>query len=112
MTPAPCKCICADYMKLMTETATALRDNTARSRFELDTGDGIAFLSYHGTPGVLIFYHTEVPRALRERGIGSKLVHGALEQVHAEGLKVVPRCGFVRHYIETHPEFHDLVAAR
>jgi predicted GNAT family acetyltransferase len=29
--------------------------------------------------------------------------------VHAEGLKVVPRCGFVRHYIDTHPEFQDLV---
>ena len=93
----------------MTETSIADQNNAARSRFELDTGDGIAFLSYHATPGVLIFYHTEVPRPLRERGIASKLVHDALEQVRAEGLKVVPRCGFVRHYIDTHPEFRDLV---
>jgi predicted GNAT family acetyltransferase len=99
-------------MKFMTETSTAIRNNAARSRFELDTGNGIAFLSYSGAPGVLTFYHTEVPRSLRERGVGSTLVHGALQQVRAEGLKVVPRCGFVRHYIDTHPEFQDLVAAR
>jgi predicted GNAT family acetyltransferase len=30
--------------------------------------------------------------------------------VRAEGLKVVPRCDFVRHYIDTHPEFRDLLA--
>jgi uncharacterized protein len=96
-------------MKRMTEISTAVQNNATRSRFELDTGDGIAFLSYDAIPGRLVFYHTEVPRALRERGIASKLVHAALEQVRAEGLKVVPRCGFVRHYIDTHPEFQDLV---
>jgi len=92
----------------MTETS-AVQNNAARSRFELDTGEGIAFLNHRAAPGALIFYHTEVPRRLRERGIGSKLVHAAMEQVRAEGLKVVPRCGFVRHYIDTHPEFQDLL---
>jgi predicted GNAT family acetyltransferase len=51
-----------------------------------------------------------VPRQLRERGIASRLVHDALEQVRAEGLKIVPRCDFVRHYLDTHPEFQDLLA--
>jgi uncharacterized protein len=89
----------------------AVRNNPALSRFELDTGDGVAVASYRATPGVLTFYHTEVPRQLRERGIASRLVHGALEQLRAEGLKLVPRCDFVRHYIDTHPEFQDLVAS-
>ena len=95
----------------MTETSAAVRNNDALSRFELDTGDGFAVANYHAAPGVLIFYHTEVPPQLRERGIASKLVHDALEQVRADGLKVVPRCDFVRHYIDTHPEFQDLLAA-
>jgi len=99
-------------MKRMTETSTAVQNNAALSRFELATGEGPAILSYYASPGRLIFYHTEVPRPLREHGIASKLVHAALEQVRAEGLKVVPRCGFVRHYIDTHPEFQDLVAPR
>ena len=95
-------------MKRMTETP-AVRNNAARSRFELDTGEGLAVLLYRDAPGVLILYHTEVPQALRERGIGSTLVLAAMEQVRAEGLKVVPRCGFVRHVIDLHPQFHDLV---
>jgi predicted GNAT family acetyltransferase len=59
---------------------------------------------------VLTFVHTEVPRQLRERGLASRLLHDALELVRTEGLKVVPRCGFVRHYLDTHPEFQDLLA--
>ena len=96
-------------MKRMTETSTAVQNNAALSRFELATPEGPAILRYYPIPGRLIFYHTEVPRPLREHGIASKLVHGALEQARTEGLKVVPRCGFVRHYIDSHPEFQDLV---
>jgi predicted GNAT family acetyltransferase len=93
----------------MTETS-AVRNNPTLSRFELDTEEGVAVALYRAAPGVLTFYHTEVPPQLRERGIASRLLHGALEQMRAERLKVVPRCGFVRHYIETHPEFEDLLA--
>lgn len=93
----------------MTEPAT-VRNNTALSRFEMGLADGLAVLLYREAPGVLTLYHTEVPSALRERGIASKLVEGALRQVRADGLKVQPRCGFVRHFIDTHPEFQDLVA--
>jgi predicted GNAT family acetyltransferase len=89
----------------------AVINNPALSRFELDTGDGIAVANYHAAPGVLTFFHTEVPPRLREQGIASRLVHDALEQVRAEGLKIVPDCDFVRHYIDTHPEFQDLVAS-
>ena len=94
----------------MTETTAAVRNNTALSRFELDTGDGVAVANYRAAPGVLTLYHTEVPPQLRERGIASRLIHDALEQVRAEGLKVVPRCDFVAHYFKSHPEFSDLLA--
>jgi uncharacterized protein len=33
-----------------------------------------------------------------------------LEAVRARGLKIVPRCSFVRAYLEKHPEFSDLLA--
>lgn len=91
----------------MTEPA-AVRNNTALSRFELETEAGTAVVLYRAAPGVLTFYHTEVPPALRERGIASQLLHGALQHLRADGLKVVPACGFVRHYLATHPEFDDL----
>jgi predicted GNAT family acetyltransferase len=54
----------------MTETSAAVHNNAALSRFELDTGDGLAVANYRAEPGMLIIYHTEVPSRLRERGIG------------------------------------------
>jgi predicted GNAT family acetyltransferase len=59
---------------------------------------------------VLLLTHTEVPRHLRERGIGGQVVQGVLEAARAKGLKVAPRCGFVTRFIAQHPEFVDLLA--
>ena len=89
--------------------ATSVRDNKDRSRFELDVGDELAFANYRLTPSAVIITHTETPRALRGRGIASELVRGALEQIRADGLKVVAGCGFVVDYLQKHPEFADLV---
>jgi predicted GNAT family acetyltransferase len=61
-------------------------------------------------PGVITFTHTEVPPALSGRGTGSELTRGALEQVRARALKVVPKCPFVAAYIAKNAEFADLVA--
>ena len=54
--------------------------------------------------------HTETPPQARGRGIASQLTAGVLEIVRARGLKVVPRCPFVRDYLAKHPEFQDLLA--
>jgi predicted GNAT family acetyltransferase len=85
-------------------------DNPARHRFELEVDGETAFAAYRFEGNDIVFYHTVVPDALSGRGIGSRLVRGALEQVRARGLKVVPLCPFVRAYIEKHPEEQDLLA--
>jgi predicted GNAT family acetyltransferase len=87
-----------------------VRDNRAEERFELEADGFIAIAAYHRHGDHITFTHTEVPAQLAGRGVGSRLVKGALEQVRAEGLKVKPVCPFVRHYIETHPEVQDLLA--
>jgi hypothetical protein len=87
-----------------------IRDNTALSRFELDAGGVTAFVSYRLGDGVITLLHTETPPQARGQGIASQLVAGALQAARARGLKVIPRCGFVRAYIAKHPEFSDLVA--
>jgi predicted GNAT family acetyltransferase len=89
--------------------ASDVRDNAALSRFELDADGHTAVAYYRLADGVMTFTHTEVAPGVAGRGIGSRLVHGALEQARTRGLKVVPRCGFVGGYIAKHPEFADLL---
>jgi len=87
----------------------AVRDNADRHRFELDLDGHTAFSEYRRDGKVLTIMHTEVPKALEGRGIGSSLVRGMLDLVRAQGLKVVPRCPFVKAYIERHAEYADLL---
>ena len=90
--------------------SSAVHDNPALSRFELDASGVKAVANYRLANGVMTFTHTEVPEAARHNGMGSRLIQGALEAVRARGLRIVPRCAFVRAFLEKHPEFSDLVA--
>ena len=87
---------------------TDVRQNTLHHRFELDVDRHKALAYYHLAPGLITFTHTEVPKELSGRGIGSTLIKGALEAARTQGLKVVAECPFVRGYIGKHPEFADL----
>lgn len=89
-------------------STNAVRNNAALNRYELDVDGTVAFANYRLKPGTVVITHTETPPALRGRGVASKLVKGALEQIRADGLKVVAGCGFVVDYLEKHPEFSDL----
>ncbi len=89
---------------------TAVRDNKAQNRFELDIDGQMAFANYRKTPSAIIITHTETPHALRGRGIASELVKGALELIRADGHKVVAGCGFVVDYLRKHPQYADMVA--
>jgi uncharacterized protein len=86
-----------------------VRNNTAQNRFELDVDGHQAVAYYRMAPGVITFIHTEVPQALSGRGIGTKLIRGALEMARAKGLKVVPQCPFVSAFMGKNPEYNDLL---
>jgi len=78
-------------------------DNRARRRFEI-TLDGLtATLDYERTPKTLTLIHTEVPEALRGRGLGARLVESAVKTGRAEGLLLVVVCPFARAYLRAHP---------
>ena len=86
-----------------------VQDNRAEQEFTLDIDGGRAIAAYQREGDRIVFTHTEVPPALEGRGVGSRLVRGALDQVRDAGLKVVPQCSFVRAYIQRHPEYRDLL---
>ena len=93
----------------MTDT---VRDNPALSRYELIVDGHTAFAEYRLGPGTITFAHTSVPQELSGRGIGSALARGALEAVQQRGLRVVAQCPFIAGYIQKHPDFQALLAAK
>lgn len=82
-------------------------DNPAERRYELLDGDElVGKIDYRMRTSALAFIHTEVEP--KRQGLGGELVKGALDDVRARGLKVVPVCPFVHAYIRRHPEYADL----
>ena len=88
---------------------TEVVNNRASHRYELAIDGHIAATYYKLADDVITFVHTEVPPELGGRGIGSKLIKGALDQVRADGLKVIAQCPFVKAYIEKNPAYRDLL---
>lgn len=87
-----------------------VRDDSARQRYELQVEGAVAFIDYRRNGRIVSMTYAEVPAPLRGGGVGSRLVEGALALVRARGEKIIPRCGFVAHYMRRHPEHHDLLA--
>jgi predicted GNAT family acetyltransferase len=88
-----------------------VRDDADELRYELVVDERVVGeLLYRRRPGEVALVHTEVEPALEGRGLGGRLVAGALDDIRARQLRVVPICPFVRSYIERHHEYADLVA--
>jgi predicted GNAT family acetyltransferase len=84
--------------------------NEARHRFEVAVEGEVGVLTYRERDGVLTLLHTEVPAALRGRGLADDLARAALGHARRHGLRVHPVCPFVQAYLRRHPEDGDLVA--
>jgi predicted GNAT family acetyltransferase len=88
---------------------TDIVNNRTGHRYELAIDGHIAATYYAIADGVITFIHTEVPPELGGQGIASKLIRGALDQVRAEGLKVIAQCPFVKAFIDKHADYQDLL---
>jgi uncharacterized protein len=80
------------------------------SRFELEEEGETAYLEFElDHSGWITLWHTEVPQALRGRGLASVLAKTALEYARDHDLKVDVICPSVANYLSKNPEFQDLV---
>ncbi|MEV4183021.1 GNAT family N-acetyltransferase [Streptosporangium canum] len=78
--------------------------------FEAEVGGKHAGqLEFVRRDGVIVYTHTEVDAEFEGNGVGGALVRAALDGARAEGVKIVPRCPFVKTWIERHPDYADLV---
>jgi predicted GNAT family acetyltransferase len=85
-------------------------DNEAARRIELTVDGHTSFIAYQRMGQRIYLNHTEVPDALQGKGVGSKLVRGALDLARQRELEVVPICPFVAGYLKRHPDELDIVS--
>jgi predicted GNAT family acetyltransferase len=78
-------------------------------QFELERDGLVATLDYTLDSNVLTLLETEVPEALRGTGVAGALVQSALEWAREHHRKVDVVCPYVSGYLQSHPEFADLV---
>ena len=89
---------------------TTVQNAPESSRYEIRDGERVLGIAAYARRGdTVVFTHTEVDPDAGESGLGSTLVRSALDDVRSQGGSVVPRCSFVRGWIERHQEYADLV---
>jgi predicted GNAT family acetyltransferase len=87
-----------------------VRNNEEQGQYEL-LADGVrlGLTQYQARPTALDFVHTEIAPEVSGEGLGGVLVRAALDDTRARGLGALPYCSFVRHFMEEHPEYVDLI---
>lgn len=79
-------------------------------RFEWRPDDqAYGFVDYYRFGDIAIVTHTETSPSLTGKGHGSRLAAAALDWMAQQGLHVVPVCGFMAHFLRTHPEHQGVL---
>jgi len=86
-----------------------LLNKKSKKQYEFHIDEHTPRIEYIKAQDKIYLTHTEVPKALEGKGIGSAIIKAALEDVKSQGLTLVPLCPFVAMYIKKHPEWKDLV---
>jgi predicted GNAT family acetyltransferase len=86
-----------------------------------DKGSGGRYLGYvdgvsepaemtfsRASPTLIIIDHTQVPDALRGKGVGQALAEHAVEAARSGGWKLIPLCPFMKAQMDRHPEWNDV----
>jgi predicted GNAT family acetyltransferase len=89
--------------------SSAIRDNAAGRRFELQRNGQIAFATYERREDSLVIRHVEAAVPLRGTGAAGELMQGVAEIARAEGRKITPLCGYARAWLRRHREYQDLL---
>ena len=90
----------------------AVIENASAERYELHV-DGVlaGYVDYRDDSTGRGLTHTEVDPSLEGRGLGGRLVRGALDDLVERRLRLIPICPYVRSYLERHPQYLELVDA-
>lgn len=93
-------------------------DVPGEERYEARTADGAlaGFAAYQlsrqpAGNQVMVMTHTEVDPGFAGQGVATDLIRGALDDIRAKALPIVPLCPFVAAFLARHPDYRHLVYA-
>ncbi|WP_067542966.1 GNAT family N-acetyltransferase [Nocardia crassostreae] len=94
--------------------AAAVVRNDEQHRYEVWYGNSLAgFAEYREREdGDTVFIHTEVDSAFGGKGLGNLLAHDAVTDAIARGRAIVPRCPFIKSWLDKHPEYDEHVVGK
>ncbi len=80
--------------------------------FTMNLGDAqFGLVRYIQQGDILRLTHSEVPQAVRGKGCGKTLMDYVLKHIEDDGFKIVPECGYIKHYLKKNTQWAHLVAA-
>ncbi|UTA69737.1 GNAT family N-acetyltransferase [Emticicia sp. 21SJ11W-3] len=79
--------------------------------FVIKLEEDMAFQEYIQTDTDLVITHTEVPKAMEGKGIGSILAKNALKYAEENNLKIMPLCPFMAAYMRKNYETYKHLLA-
>jgi predicted GNAT family acetyltransferase len=92
---------------------TSVVRNDAQLRYEIWYQDKLAgFAEYRERDNDTVFIHTEVDTEYAGKGLGGVLAEGAITDTIARGRAIVPRCPFIKSWLDKHPEYDDHVVGK
>jgi predicted GNAT family acetyltransferase len=94
---------------------TVMEHDTARQQYRLVVdAETVSIADYRlvDEERTALFHHTFTPPQHRDHGYAAELVGQALDDVRTRGRTVIASCWYVAEFIDQHPEYADLRAAR
>jgi predicted GNAT family acetyltransferase len=83
------------------------------NKFEIDQDGQTAYLEFEtDSSGWMTIWHTEVPPALRGRGLATELARAAFEHARTNQLRVDVVCPSALQFLSQHPEYKPLLRTK
>jgi predicted GNAT family acetyltransferase len=85
-------------------------NKVTRNRFEVEESGEVAYLEFDtDSQGWMTIWHTEVPPAMRGRGVAAELAQTAFKYAKQNNLRVDVICPLAADFVTKHPEYKSLV---
>ena len=86
-----------------------LRNNEARSRYEMDEQGMTSWADYRLKGERLYIDHVESPVPLRGSGAAGRLMAALAQDARQKGLKITPICGYAATWLRRSKEYRELL---